>query len=340
MFRDDPRSEQGTTATDPNLSTTAEGLPPETADTDASSLILAGGACGFLLSVPLGLMSSAPPGLAAVWLGLPVASLVVTMLWTWISNRSMPVLLPAVAALALLVNLSAAGAMGFAGVAGSLWLLLALWLAATERERPHRFPRLAAFGGAGVGLVIAIACHQSAYGPVLESRAALRAAHRDPKRAEEHFREAVLADPWAAEPRKQLAETLLTRWRQERSRSVWDEFEATLQEWLRRDPNSSSAWATAGSLYLDACAVTSSRTIREQAASAYRRAVELYPTSAAYRSTLAILLREMGNEEAFREQAAEALQLHENTPHADKKLDPKLADELRKGLSRSSPEQN
>jgi len=68
----------------------------------------------------------------------------------------------------------------------------------------------------------------------------------------------------------------------------------------------------------------------------YRRAVELYPTSATGRARLAVALDAAGRRDEARREAREALKLHELTPHADKKL----PDELRGPLERLAPPRN
>ena len=55
---------------------------------------------------------------------------------------------------------------------------------------------------------------------------------------------------------------------------------------------------------------------------AYRRAIELYPNNGLYHARLAAACRAVGDEAGFRQEAAAALALDEQTPHADKKLPP------------------
>lgn len=302
---------------------------PETVDLDATPFVLAGGAIGFLLSVPMGLMSSASPGLAPVALGLPLASVAAMALTPWVRNGHLPALLPGVAAFTLLLNLLMAGGIGFAGVAGSLWMLLALGLTLTERHAPRRIPWFAALAALGAGVLLAIACGLSAYGPVLESQAAIRTAYRQPSQAEEYLRRAASADRFAAKPRWQLAALALRRWQANGSAAALEQFEEYLRDSLRLEPYSSSAWAGAGNLYLEAYTSSNQRTMLDKAVEAYLRAVELYPSSAQHRANLALALRATGDTQGFREHAGWALSLHELTPHQDKKLDPKLVDELR-----------
>ncbi len=96
--------------------------------------VLLGGLVGFLLSLPLGMLSAAPPGVAPVLLGLPLAAATIAVLLGWIREGQLPRWLPAVGVAVLLIDLSAAGGIGFPGVAGTFWLLLALGL---QHEPPR-----------------------------------------------------------------------------------------------------------------------------------------------------------------------------------------------------------
>ena len=76
-----------------------------------------------------------PLGLGAMLGGLCVASVVAAGLYPWvIGGRTAPALL-AIAVVALLINLLAGGGIGFAGVAGSFWLLAGLALDLADRPR-------------------------------------------------------------------------------------------------------------------------------------------------------------------------------------------------------------
>ena len=59
-------------------------IPNPNPSADAWLYVLAGGAAGFLLSVPVGLLSAAPPGMAVVLLGLPLAAAAVMLMLGWI----------------------------------------------------------------------------------------------------------------------------------------------------------------------------------------------------------------------------------------------------------------
>jgi tetratricopeptide (TPR) repeat protein len=184
-------------------------------------------------------------------------------------------------------------------------------------------------------VALAFACYRTAYGPVVRARGAVETARsalaeNRTDRAERYFRMAAVADPWAAPPLGGLASLSLERWHQERDPAALARFEQYLDESLRRSPLSSSAWETAGDWWSGVFARTGDREHLDRAVAMYRRAVELYPTSATGRAKLAVALNAAGRRGEARREAREALRLHGLTPHADKKL----PDELRGPVDR------
>ncbi len=345
--------------------------PPGTsaAGADASLYVLGGAVCGFLLSVPIGQMSSAPPTVAellpglrmvvAVVLGLPLAAAAVVILLRWVDEGPLVAALPAIGLVVLLVNLLAAGGIGYPGVAGSVWLLMALALNLTETSRPHRLPRSAALAGLAGMLTLAIACSASAFRPVLGSQAKMDLARwdlrgaqehlkqrnvplaqRDLLQAQRHLKDAALADPLSAEPWKLLASVAFDRWLSDLTSEAFEDFESCMQTAVELAPNSAATWRMWGDRYWHAYGETGQVDLARKAVAVYRRAVDLYPNSGATRASLALALRAAGDESGFRKEAARALWLDEMTPHADKKLAPARRDELRKGLPRNGSRDN
>jgi hypothetical protein len=310
-------------------------LRPETKGTGNSpAFVFGGAACGFLLALPLGLMSAASPGVPAVLLGLPLAAACVAVLAGWVYRGRMPPRLPAVGGLVLLVNLLAAGGIGFPGVAGSLWLLLAVGLNTAAADRPPwTLPRFSAAAVLIVALGLALACYATAYGPVLRCQAGLRPAQEawaqgNLAAAEKHLLAAAKADPLAAEPWHQLVAVAASRWREEKTPETLRRLEQYLNQYdevlAERTPNSSRAWLAAGELYEDVYSTTGHRGDIEKAIEAYSRAVALYPNSGLCRARLALAHEAAGDLGNFREQADWALRLDEQTPHADQKLPAEL----------------
>ncbi len=303
---------------------------------DAWRHVLAGGAFGFLLSVPVGMLSAAPPGRAAVLLGLPLAAATAAIMWPWIKDGRLPRLLPAVGVVVILIDLLASGGIGFPGVAETFWLLLAVGLLG---EQPRALHPAGAWAGRLVALALVVACYATAYSPVLGCQGQLRKAEREPARAVEHLEAAATADPLAAEPWRQLAAIALESWWRQPSEDAFHRFEQAVAKTLELAPNSAPARSAAGDWYLRASLKRSSGDAKvasdaiKKAVAAYRQVVELYPNSPLHRAKLAEACLAAGDPTAFRAEATAALRLDEATPHADKKLPAALRERLSHGLS-------
>lgn len=302
---------------------------------DAWLHVLLGGAAGFLLSLPVAMLCAAPPGVTVVVLGLPLAAGTVALLLGWIQHGRLPSLLPAVGVVVLLINLLAAGGIGFPAVAGTLWLLLALGL---QGQTPREFRPPVAWALFFVALGLAVTCYATAYNPVLGCQVQMRMAERQPTRAIEHLEAAAAADPLASEPWRQLAAIEFERWWQQPSEEAFARFERANATAIRLAPNSAPAWLAAGDWYFRAFTKTDAKgknvapeAIRE-AISAYGKAVERYPNSALYRAKLGEASQAIGDREEFRRQAQAALELDDATPHIDKKLPADLRDRLLRAL--------
>ncbi|HUT11436.1 MAG TPA: O-antigen ligase family protein [Thermoguttaceae bacterium] len=292
--------------------------------------VLGGAVCGWLLSWPLGSISSAPPSEVALWIVLPLAAGCVALLRGWIVRGELPGALPAIGVVVLLVHLSAAGGIGFPGVAGSLWLLLALGLTG---DRPKTLPRGTAWSGLVVALALAATCYSSAYGAVLDCQTALRLARQKAaegrglfsKDVERLYLEAAAADPLSAEPLRRLAALTFNAWTIDRSEATFRRFEDFNAQTLRRVPNSSSAWLASGDWYRRAFLTAGRQEDIEKAVDAYAQAVARYPNSALCHARLAVALHEAGRHEEARQEADEALRLDRMMPHEDKKLERRLS---------------
>ena len=207
--------------------------------------VLGGGVLGFLLSIPLGLLSAAPPSPAAVLIGLPLAAASVALMFGWIRDGRLPRWLPGVCAASLLVALLAAGGITMPGVAATFWLLLALGL---EGRRPHFLPVSAAWAALAGLFALAIACYGTAYEPVLHCQAELRVAERQPARAVKvkHLEAAAAADPLSAEPWRQLAAIEFEAWARQPDQAAFDRFTRAKKKALELAPNAADLWMTVG----------------------------------------------------------------------------------------------
>ena len=293
--------------------------------------VYGGAVCGFLAAIPLGQMSAGPPGLASVFIGLPAAVACIALLHGWVDNGRLPGVLPAIGLSALLVNLLAAGGIGFPGVAGSLWLLAALGLNESSDVAPRSLPRGVALGGLIVAITLAVTCYQSAYGPVLRCQGFLRLAESNPADARQHLAAAAESDPLSARPWRQLTAITFGAWRQDASAEKFRRFETCNATVLQLEPNSSTAWASSADWYAKAFAETGQKEHIDRAVQHYRRAVQLYPNNGMHWAKLALAHRAAGNEAAFRDAADGALRLDKLTPHKEKKLPSGLRRELSRG---------
>jgi len=297
--------------------------------------VYAGGAAGAILGILVGQVSEAPPGLLVLVVGFPAAAAVVALLAEWVDRGALTAVLPAIGVLVLLVNLSAAGALAFAGVAGTLWLLSAIALNEAAHGRTIAVPR-AVWGTLLVGcLGLAIACYGTA-SAVLNRGAALHRAQSHPARAEQDLLEATRADPWAVEPWAMLAAAAHRRWQQTGEPETLGLFESSARTAAKLAPHASTLRWQTGEGYLDIFFKTGQRDYLEKALAAYRQAVDLYPTSAMYQASLALVLKQAGDQAGFEEHRQTALRLDAITPHQNRKL----PDELRKSLQRNTSGSN
>ena len=316
----------------------AEPQPPETSGGPlpvADVFLYVGAACGLLLSLPLGLFATAPPGLIAVLLGLPLGGVAIALLRPWIHSGVLPDWLPAAAVAALLVNLLAVGGIGYPGVAGSLWLLLAVGLVG---DRPRSLPRAGAFAALLMAAGVTLACFATAYRPVLSSLTAMRLAQQELTAGnlaayERQLWTAAHRDPLAAEPRRQLAALAMELWRRKPEAAQFERVDGHLEAMLRLAPNSFLAWLAAGDVYFQVFHRTGRPEQIQQAIAAYRRAVELYPTSGLCHAKLALAYQSAGRRSDFLEESATAIKLDQAAPHDKnkKRLPPDLRRRLEPG---------
>jgi O-antigen ligase len=298
---------------------------------EASRWILGGALVGFLIAWPLGGMVTAIPSRALLVLGLPLAVLTVAWLLEWIETGRLPVTLLVIGLVVLLVNLLAAGGIGFPGVAGTFWLILALGLPRTESGPKRRTQQVVAWSVTLVGCFLAVACYWTAYKPVLDARGHWLAALSEPRSAAQELAKAAEADPLWAKPWKALTMMAMADWRKTLSPDSLAQFERAARMAGRRDPESSIFWNVLGNQYFEVYERIHSKYHLESAVDAYRRAIELYPNKAEYHGRLALALEQTGNRSGAQKEARKAIELDDIMPHQDKKLEkfaPKLREEL------------
>jgi tetratricopeptide (TPR) repeat protein len=240
--------------------------------------------------------------------------------------------------LALGIHWLAAGGIAFPGVAGSFWILLALALNVVDGEpaidsRPSRAATrlmlLSAFGLLSAGVV---ACYYTAFGPVTRLHTAMAQAAQvtHPQARIVAYLEAATADPLSAEPWMMIAELEMEKLRQNRGTPAsYQNFIDATAKVLDLRPHSSSTWRQIGAWYVEIYRRGQFEKAGEAAVDELRRAVELYPTSAAIRADLALALDMVGKRDVAQRQAEQSLALDEQMPHADRKLPREVRDALK-----------
>jgi hypothetical protein len=286
--------------------------------------VLAGGAGGFVLAFAVGPLATVPLSLAAATVGLAVTAAIALLAYRWIDRGNLQVFVPTIGAVVMLINLLAAGGIGYAGVSGSLWLLVAASLAGRTGE--HELPRSAALGAAALAAVLLVGCYATAYSPVLKCTEAMNqaGAESNPARVEARLYEAADADPFSADPWRKLSALAWQRWQVQPSIEALARFKASNDNALRLTPRNSGAQQARGDMSREAYLRSQNPDDLRDALDHYLRAVELYPNHATGRALLARALEEAGEHEHAAAEAKEALRLDGLTPHADMKLSNEL----------------
>ncbi|NQT37226.1 MAG: O-antigen ligase family protein, partial [Planctomycetes bacterium] len=131
--------------------------------------VLGGAVLGLLLAFAVGVLAEMPPSPVVLLAGISLGTGCVWLLWPWLRRGSFPAFVPAVAVLALLVNLAAAGGIGFPSIAGTFWLLLAMGANLAQGKTDRRqLPGWTTYLALAVAMTLVLACYASAYRPVLE----------------------------------------------------------------------------------------------------------------------------------------------------------------------------
>jgi len=280
----------------------------------------------YLLTVPL----RAPAAVA----GVAVTVAVVFCWQPWLKSGMATLPLIASAQLVMLLHLSASGGMTFAGVASSLWILLALAMSGREtRTQDREVSRTWALILAGFFVVVAVTWHRTAYAPVVNSRSNLWFAQQSTLLADERIElleAAVAADRRNSEAWRTLARVRLDQWLAEPSAEKLAAFDDAVSGWNASRPQSSSAWSDAAGFWLEVFQATRNVDALDEAERSLSRAVGLYPNSAILRARWAIVLSWSQRRSEAIAQAREALRLSDATPHADKKIPQELLTELQR----------
>jgi len=219
---------------------------------------------------------------------------------------------------------------------------VAMMLPPAESPTSSRsLPRWAGMAALVLSLGISIACWQFATAPV--SRASQQLAEGDyqlwergnPVRARQAYLAATVADPYAGESWRKLAELELGGGlaKTEETRETVRKATEMLRKSLEKNPRSWNNFRILGEYYLQANLRLQSPELAGEAVTAFSRAAELYPNSAEIRGRLAEAFFRDGRVADAQREAQFALQLNETTQqagHVDRVLPEKTLELLRK----------
>jgi hypothetical protein len=308
----------------------------------ATGSVYVGAGLGMLLGFSAATVAAFPPDLAVLWLGTPVAAIVIALLHAWCMEGRLAIYVAVIALFVLTANLLVAGGIGFAGVALTWWLLLAIVVNLSDSQRECRtIPRGVSVGILLLCLVAAGAVYQTVYRPVLRCQAEMADGFAslqagDPVAAGAAFRRAADADRFSAEPWMHLAALQLASIQRDGDRDWLPEFEQSVAEAVNRRGNSHVVFRKLGDWRLTLFHTLSDRQQLPDAVRAYQRWVELYPNSSLAHAQLAWSHHLADNPTAAARQADVALELDEQNPHRERKLseqrvfDPTGSSEARK----------
>ncbi len=324
------RAESGRPRVEENRTPPPSALGPS--PSDALWWILAGGLVGYWLALVWNLVFGFGLQDVQVIVCTWGAAIVLAAMLPWIRGGVLPVGLIGLAVATQLVALLAVGGISSGGVAGTLWLLLAVGTSAADRlgKKPLSLP-----GWNGWLVVVALAAlayaqYQTSYEPFMTAQGRVVEARRqldkrDIVETKRQFTLAADADRWMAEPRRWLARIGLELWRVKdrfgmHNRDGLTDFEHWSEEAERVDPLSSEIWLEVARGWREIYAVDHSAAHGEKAVATSRRTVELYPNSPLLQIELAETLEAAGHASDAKATAREALRLDGLTPHEDKKL--------------------
>jgi hypothetical protein len=304
-------------------------LPGEARDGDAARSVLGGGFAGLGLAMVAAPLAGMSFGVAAAASCAVVFGASMFIGRSWLNDRTPIARLALVAAAVLGIHLLAAGGIGSAGIAGTLWLLLALALNESDRRQSAREMSPAVLWTClGALLCVAFLCYRSAYRPVLQCRASIARSYaaeawRNPDEREKHLLAAVRADARSAEAARLWAHARYLAWLEQRTPAFLASFEAAVGRLHELTPRSSATWSDAGEWWKAVYEHTRDVQHLQRAIDAHGIAVGLYPTSSRHRALYAMVLDLSGQSEAAAQQASAGLRLDDtmrSAGHQDKWL--------------------
>lgn len=301
--------------------------PPDTVVSPDYLPIYCGAALGVLLAYPCGLFVDNMPAIEILIFATPFAAGCLALLHRWVCGGPLPLAVSIIALVVLLVNLLAAGGIGFPGVAQTWWVLMAVALNYVQRDDSGIVvPKAAGVLIVLAALGLAVACQRTALMPVIKGRLLIRAAEdliqagQFPA-ADAKLAAASRADPYSPEPWRQLAFLALRRWSDEPAAARLATFREYAERYAHLDPRSAAVHREIGDWYVVTYRRANDAANLQTAIEYYGQAVQRYPNSAILHAQLAWALATADEPEAAAAEATEALRLDDLCPHRELKLD-------------------
>lgn len=299
---------------------------------------------GFVLAVVAGPLFGFGLRLEYLLVGAIGAAATGWIVRPWISLGAGQAHLALAGATTLCIHLLAAGGIAYPGVAGTLWILLAIGVNDKGVDRQILPRPVTAWLFVAVAAAGAATCFATFYRPVLASRAH-RIAALSVSAAQDHTRRsrqllaAAEADPLDARSAQMLAAHRYEQYLVDPSASKRQELESAINAWLRLAPRSSAAWGQVGRWWLSIHAQTGDAAALDRAVRCLSQSVRWYPTSAARQADYAIALYKRGQPDRARARAATSLRLEQaliDAGHSDKQLPAGVRRQLRRILRSNS----
>lgn len=250
-------------------------------------------------------------------------------------------------AVALVVHLCGQGGISIPPVAQNLWMILPLGIIAvgTASAWKIRLGQVTAWTVTVFFIGVTALCATTTYTPVMRCRFEMIAAQDQVLRgnfrsAVEHAKQAAIHDPQSTEPWLWLLQAYRMRWEERPGGDVGPWFSKAVdaaKEIIRLDPNSVGGYRNLGDLHLENARRTKSQASAENAVRAYRKCVELYPSSARRRGDLSDALWLSGQKGEATKRALQALRMEQRTKHPEKFLHPEMRQRLRERIGAENP---
>ena len=278
------------------------------------------------LTAQLAGLENPPSGLTTLMVILLMA-VTVAIMWPWLRREGrLPVEVPLSGILVLLVNLLAAGGIGFPGVAISFWVLLAVAVnclpmgeSSISLSKPlvlavvaTTFVGLAAYGFTGYLPLI--------NGKVYEGKIMLAMQMQQFDTYLRQCDEWRKADPWTPSPYHRMAQGQVEMLAQSGETKFLDRLPYWLSESVRRDRRSHLRCREMGNLALKAWRNSNDSQYLQSSIDYYEKSTHLYPNGSLNYAQWALALHLAGRTDEAKRAAGIAFDLDQKNPHRDQKL--------------------